>query len=222
MPGSPVHRLNDYAGLLNSQDFAKIENRLTRFEQNTGHQSVIAIFKTLDEQSIEDVSEKLFKSWRLGDKKENDGVLLVVSLDQHKMRIEVGYGLEGKLTDAASAQIIRNVIAPQFRNGDIAQGIWNYQASIEAIVQGQTPAQNSVDSQNGVRIKPFFNLLIAIIFFVFFILQRSRTILSPFGRRRKSYWFGGGDGFGGGGGGFGGFGGGGGGRSGGGGASGGW
>jgi uncharacterized protein len=75
----------------------------------------IAVFKSLDGESLEDVANRLFQKWRLGSKKLDNGVLLVLFVEDRKVRIEVGYGLEAVLTDAASSQIIREALAPRFR-----------------------------------------------------------------------------------------------------------
>ena len=119
----PSARLNDYAGLLTPADRERLEALLTDRERATGTQMAIAVFKSLDGENLEDVANRLFQQWRLGQKKLDNGVLLVVFVEDRKLRIEVGYGLEGVLPDAEAAQIIRGVIVPRFREQHYAAGL---------------------------------------------------------------------------------------------------
>src|SRR5215470_4637372 len=123
-PGSVAGRL---AGFQPKAFFAAarqaLERRLTERESATGVQMVIAIFPALEGESLEDYSIRLAQQWRIGQKKLDNGVILLVFLDDRKVRLEVGYGLEPVVTDAAAAQIIRENIAPRFREGRYAAGL---------------------------------------------------------------------------------------------------
>jgi len=200
----------------------------------------IAVFKSLDGENLEDVANRLFQQWRLGQKKLDNGVLLVVFIEDRKLRIEVGYGLEGVLPDAEASQIIRNVIAPHFREQRYAAGLEAATIAVfERIKPGSTPEElrRAVDSPQRRRdSSPNLYMLILLAFIALTVgglaweasHQRGYTA----GRRgwiqSGGGWYGGGWGGGGfgGGGSFGGGGGGGfsggGGSSGGGGASGSW
>ena len=103
---------------------------LTDRERATGAQMVVAIFRSLEGESLEDFSVRLAERWRIGQKGLDNGVILLAFVDDRKLRLEVGYGLEGAITDAVSAQIIRERIAPRFREGQYAAGI---EAAIEAV-----------------------------------------------------------------------------------------
>ena len=110
----------------------------------------IAVFKSLDGESLEDVANRLFQQWRLGQKKLDNGVLLVVFSEDRKLRLEVGYGLEAVLPDADASQIIRNAIAPRFREQQYAAGLEAATIAVyERIKPGSTPAelQRSASSQ---------------------------------------------------------------------------
>jgi uncharacterized protein len=200
----------------------------------------IAVFKSLEGESLEDVANTLFQKWRLGQKKLDNGVLLVVFVQDRKVRLEVGYGLEGVLPDAEAAQIIRGAIAPRFREQKYAAGLEAATIAVyERIKPGSTPPEELkrwADSSQGRPQSGNPNLYL--LFFLALVAltvgglawdashQRGYTA----GRRgwtsSRGPWYGGGWGGGGysGGGGFGGGGGfsGGGGSSGGGGASGSW
>jgi len=102
----------------------------------------IAVFKSLDGESLEDVANRLFQHWRLGQKKLDNGVLLVVFVEDRKLRLEVGYGLEGVLPDAEAAQIIRGAIAPRFREQRYAAGLEAATLAVfERIKPGSTPEE---------------------------------------------------------------------------------
>src|SRR5712691_7701190 len=123
IPKAPGGRINDYAGVLSAEDRARLEDKVRAREQGSQNQVVVAIFRSLEGESLEDYSIRLAKAWRIGQKALDNGVIFLVFLDDRKMRIEVGYGLEGSLTDAVSSSILRDVVAPRFREGRTADGI---------------------------------------------------------------------------------------------------
>jgi len=102
----------------------------------------IAVFRSLEGENLEDVANRLFQKWRLGQKRLDNGVLLVVFVEDRKLRLEVGYGLEGALPDAEAAQIIRGAIAPRFREQRYAAGLEAAVIAVyERIKPGSTPAE---------------------------------------------------------------------------------
>jgi len=109
-----------------------LEQKLIGFERGSSNQIAVAIFRSLEGESLEDFSIRLAQAWRLGQKGADNGVFFLVFVDDRKMRIEVGYGLEPTLTDAVTSSILRQVVAPQFRQGRIAAGIG---AGLDAIQQ---------------------------------------------------------------------------------------
>jgi uncharacterized protein len=118
-------RVNDYAGLLDDAHQQSLESKLATYEQATGHQFVLLTVPTLDGDALEDFSIRAVEKWKLGAKGRDDGLLLLVAFEDRKLRIEVGYGLEGEITDAFTAGVIREVLAPAFRAGRPADGIDN-------------------------------------------------------------------------------------------------
>src|SRR6185295_2837917 len=100
-----------------------IEPKLSSLEARSGIQLVVATVKSLEGQDIEPYANELFRKWQLGEKAKNNGVLLLVAPNEKRVRNEVGYGLEGTLTDALSKVIIANAIAPRFKTGDFSGGI---------------------------------------------------------------------------------------------------
>jgi uncharacterized protein len=222
--------VNDYAGLLAADARGRLEAKLAGYESATGTQMAIAIFRSLEGESLEDVASRLFQSWRLGAKGLDNGVLLVVFVQDRKLRFEIGYGLEAVVPDAAAGQIIRELVAPRFREQRYAAGL---EAAADAVYAriGSGTARPAEGSRRQRESEPTADLY-ALFFLVLAALSIGGIALGA-ARQRGGYsagrggrwsssgpvFWGGGGGFrGGGGGGFSG----GGGGSGGGGASGGW
>jgi uncharacterized protein len=116
-------RVVDVAGILDPSTKAALERKLAEFETKTTGQLVVVTLKSLQGTSIEDYGYQLGRHWQIGQKEKNTGALLIVAPNERKVRIEVGYGLEGTLTDAVSKLIIENSIIPRFRVNDFAGGI---------------------------------------------------------------------------------------------------
>jgi uncharacterized protein len=116
-------RVVDRTGTLSSSDIAALSQKLSDFETRKGSQIAVLIVPTTDPETIEQFSIRVAEAWKIGRKKIDDGAILVVAKNDRHLRIEVGYGLEGALTDVTSRRIIDEVIAPKFREGDFAGGI---------------------------------------------------------------------------------------------------
>jgi uncharacterized protein len=116
-------RIVDQANIIPVATRSAIEPKLVDLEAKSGIQLVVATVATLEGQEIEPYANELFRNWKLGEKTKNNGVLLLVAPKEHRVRIEVGYGLEGTLTDALSKVIIANAITPRLKTGDFGGGI---------------------------------------------------------------------------------------------------
>ncbi len=232
IPPAPPKYFNDFANVAKPGTAERLNAALEQFEKDTSSQIVVAVFpKMQSDSSVEDYVNRLFRAWKIGEKQKNNGLLLAVFVQDRKMRIEVGYGLEGAVPDAIAKRIIDNEITPRFRSGDFDGGL---AAGVNALMQaargeykgtGRTAAQSRSSGR-----PPFVTLLPFLLFFGLFFLgslwrRRRGTV---YGRRSHGwgaapiFWGGGGGGWSGGGGGGGGGFSGGGGSSGGGGASGSW
>jgi uncharacterized protein len=130
VPPAPTGRISDYAGLLTPAERARLERKLTEREGGSSSQVAVAIFRSLEGENLEDYTARLFQTWRLGQKGLDNGVLLVVFVDDRRTRIEVGYGLETTLTDAVASAILSQDVAPHFRAARFADGI---EAALDAI-----------------------------------------------------------------------------------------
>jgi uncharacterized protein len=136
-------RVNDRAHLLSPRTEERLTATLEAYENKTGHQLAILTVPTLEGDPIEDFSIRVVEAWKLGRKGQDDGVLLLVAAKDKKMRIEVGYGLEGDLTDLEAGRIVNDIMAPLFRQGDFDGGIL---AAVGAIL-AQTGAEGLVPEQ---------------------------------------------------------------------------
>ena len=116
-------RVVDQANIIAADTRNALTSKLAELEAKSGIQLVVATVASLEGQEIEPYANELFRSWKLGEKAKNNGVLLLVAPNEHHVRIEVGYGLEGTLTDALSKVIIANAITPRFKTGDFSGGI---------------------------------------------------------------------------------------------------
>ncbi|MBI4059987.1 MAG: TPM domain-containing protein [Elusimicrobia bacterium] len=129
-------RVNDHAGLLSAAARESLEAELKDFEARTGHQLAVLTLASLEGAPLEDFSLQVARTWALGRKGKNDGVLFLVARDDRKLRIEVGHGLEGGIPDALAGRIIHDAITPRFRAGDFEGGIQNGVDAIIAAAQG--------------------------------------------------------------------------------------
>jgi uncharacterized protein len=132
IPDLHGRRIHDEANILSPDFINRLEYYLKTGEDSTSNQVAVLIISTLDGYPEEDYTLKVAEAWKLGQKGKDNGVLLFVAVNDKKVRIEVGYGLEGVLTDALSSQIIRNELAPYFRQGNYENGI---AAAVQAIVK---------------------------------------------------------------------------------------
>jgi uncharacterized protein len=129
---SLVGRVVDQTGTLSSDEMASLNQTLRNFEARKGSQVAVLIVPTTAPETIEQYSLRVAEAWKIGRKKIDDGAVLVVAKDDRKLRIEVGYGLEGALTDVTSKRIIDEIITPRFRSGDFAGGI---SAGVDRIIR---------------------------------------------------------------------------------------
>ncbi len=136
-------RVNDTAGMIPADVRQRLEATLAAFEKKTGAQIAVLTIDSLDGEVLEDYSLKVAQTWKLGHKGADDGVLLLVARDDRKMRIEVGYGLEPKLTDAQCRRILDNVIRPAFRDGAYGRGFEAGVAAIIGTIQGENAIPNA-------------------------------------------------------------------------------
>lgn len=130
-------RVNDLADMIGEGLEERLDVRLRQLEADTGAQVAVLTIPSLEGESIEDFSIRVVETWQLGRANVDDGVLVLVARDDRLVRIEIGYGLEGALTDAQSSRIIRSLMAPRFRAGDFDGGIDAAVGAIEQAIRGE-------------------------------------------------------------------------------------
>lgn len=222
----PPRLVNDLAGVLSADQQNALERKLVAYDDSTSNQVAVVLLQTLNEYPIEEFALKLYRDWGIGNKTTNNGALILVAIQDRKIRIETGYGLEGAIPDIIANTIITNDIGPSFREGNYYEGLDKATNSIIAAAAGEYKAPDNYRDR-GKSGKIPFGMIIGIIILIIIISRRNRGGGGGFMSRRGfgpvifptgGGWSGGGGGWSGGGG-FGGFGGG---SSGGGGASGSW
>jgi uncharacterized protein len=169
-------RVNDYAGILSPATRNQIEQTLTAFEAAESTQVVVLTIASLEGESIETFSMQVAEKWRIGQKKLDNGAILVISKSDRKLRIEVGFGLEGKLTDLLAGRIIRDTIVPHFKAGNFDQGVISGTQAIMAVVKGEFEPLKPADQSRSAKSK-FGGLPIALLAFIF--------LISQLGKRRR-------------------------------------
>ncbi len=133
-------RVNDYAAMLSASTARALSISLQELEQSDSTQIVVLTIPSLDGEPLEGFSLRVAEQWRIGQKGHDNGALLLIAKKERKVRIEVGYGLEGTLTDIAAGRIIRNVIVPRFRAGDFDRGVLDGVQAMVAAVRGEYSA----------------------------------------------------------------------------------
>ncbi|MDQ2867253.1 MAG: TPM domain-containing protein [Verrucomicrobiota bacterium] len=224
IPPKPPKYFNDEAGIVSPGVASRLNEQLAQFERDTSDQVVVAIYKKMESDSdIADYTQRVAHAWGVGQKATRNGAVLFVYVDNHKMFIQVGYGLEGALPDITAFDITERHIKPHFKTGDYEGGIVTGVDLIEKAIRGEykgtgsTVAEHSQHDSGGTT--PLFVFLIMLILFFFMVRAARRNggyrynglggpfIASGWGGGGGGGWSGGGggfSGFSGGGGGFGG------------------
>ncbi len=185
-PGKPSGYVNDFAGMLSPSTKAELNAALAQFTKETTSEISVVTISSLQGDAIEEYANQLLREWGIGTKEKNNGALLLISKEDRQMRIEVGYGLEGALTDAESSSIVNNILRPAFRAEKYDEGV---KAAVSAMVVATkseyvAPA-SSGSSENGNNkvgslIQGLFPFLVALVLWIVSSLARS-----------KSWWLGG-------------------------------
>jgi uncharacterized protein len=177
-----VTRVTDQTGTLTTADRERLEEKLRAFEAAKGSQVAVLLVPTIGSEVIEEFAGRVADAWQLGRKGVDDGVLFVVAMQERKMRIHTGRGVQGTLTDAASKRIVAELVAPRFRAGDFAGGI---DAGVDAIlraIEGEAlpePARKGSASPRVDTVSSYGNFL----FLGFFLVPIVAMVLrSMFGR----------------------------------------
>lgn len=189
--------VTDKTNTLKPEQINSLEQKLSAFEKETSNQIVVWMEPSLEGNSLEDRSFDIAEKNGIGQKGKNNGVLLYIAKDDRKLRIEVGYGLEGVLTDALCSQIIRNEITPQFKKGNFYEGI---DAGVDAIInatKGEYKAEKFIykDNDSGelmICCIPLPALVFFVIFAILFflpIILRVKGVVTGNSKYNKNWWY---------------------------------
>jgi uncharacterized protein len=170
--------VNDLAGILNSQEKLELQDFLQSISDQTGIQLAVLTLPSLEGDSLESFSVKTAQQWGLGQEDKDNGVLLLVVMDDRSIRIEVGYGLEGLLTDIKSGLIIRKIIIPQFQQGNFGKGIIEASRNIIGVAteNGEIVAESVKNPKKDSSL-----VIVPIVFFIWFLLI---IVLSQINKKR--------------------------------------
>ncbi len=158
-------RINDYAGLLSPTAAQVLEQKLAAFERATGNQIVLLTIPSLQDETIESFATKVGDAWKIGQKGRDNGVIMILAKKEHKIRIEVGTGLQGVLPDITASRISRDVMVPRFRAGDFDGGVTAGMDAIIAATKGAfkaTPADRSAAKHHATRGHGLFFILLLV------------------------------------------------------------
>jgi uncharacterized protein len=200
IPPAPARYFNDYAGLTSPDTAARLNKTLEDFERDTSNQILVAIYpKMQSDSSIEDYTVRVAQAWKVGQKQKNNGAVLFVFIQDRKMFLQVGYGLEGALPDALAKQTIENDLKPRLRNGDFNGGLSAGVAAILAATRGgykgtgRTVAEQHQGAPPGAPGSVVFLLLVALGLVFLFVLIRlivrgASSKGTVYHRRGRSSW----------------------------------
>lgn len=175
-------RVNDYAGILSPVTVEQLESSLKTFEQEQSTQIAILTITSLEDDSLEEFSMRVAEEWKIGQQGKDNGAILLVSRNDRKIRIEVGYGLEGTLTDLVSGRIIRNVIVPHFKQGDFDKGIMAGTTAMMKSVEGEFTADDiGTSSPSGQDPAGFLFILIFFLLGIGKILGQNKFLAGTVG-----------------------------------------
>lgn len=182
-PGEPSGFVNDYANMMSDNARQTLERELIVFERETGHEISVVTVPNLGEDYIENFAVELFADWGIGKQGADNGILLLVAEEERELRIEVGYGLEGALTDSEAGAIIRTIAVPNFKAGDYDTGIIESARALQAVARGEVldlPEEKEKGSLSGN--------------FIFYLVVFSMIMMGGFFEflgKSKRYWPGG-------------------------------
>jgi uncharacterized protein len=183
IPPAPTQYFNDYARVVSSATASQLNQTLEDFERQSSEQILVAIFPTMQsDSSIEDYTVRVARAWKVGQKDKNNGAVLFVFVQDHKMFLEVGYGLEGVLPDALCKRIIDEQISPRFKAGDYDGGLTAGVQSILAATKGEyketgeTVADNQASHGSG---SPFLGFGFVMLIIIFIIFTRGSGMFLP-------------------------------------------
>ncbi len=182
---SPALFVNDYAHLLGEGEIVALESKLHQYRDTTSTQIVVVTVASLEGSDVEGYANTLAREWGIGEKGKNNGILMLIAKEDHKMRIEVGYGLEAAIPDAACKEIERDIMKPYFKQGNFYQGIDAAVDRLIALASGEYKAEKGTKANGGV-VLAFFAVILLL--FVFSFLSKYNQLKRSHIGHDLSFW----------------------------------
>ena len=179
---SPSGYVNDFASIMDPAQKTALETELKNLKEKTGIEFTVVTVESLSGTTVEDYATRLFENWKIGQKDKDNGLLFLIAPNERKVRFEVGYGLEGTLNDARTGRILDDFVLPEFKQGQMAQGIVSGVEAVIKVLQGEPLPEPSADRSSSDSPDWFY-----LIFLPLILLQYFGAFLA----RSKSFWAGG-------------------------------
>ena len=161
---SPQGNVSDWAGVFTPEQKAALESRIVALRQTNGAQLAVVTLASLHGGEVADFANKLFAQWGIGEKGKDNGVLLLAAIEDRKLRIEVGYGLEGVLNDAKSGRIQDEYVLPRFKEGNYAQGLLDGADVLLKVMGGEALPEATASTENNPLAAVIFLIIFAVVF----------------------------------------------------------
>ncbi|MDX2188743.1 MAG: TPM domain-containing protein [Bacteroidota bacterium] len=182
---NPPRLVNDFAGVLNQNESIYLEKKLRAYNDSTSSQIAIVIENSLEGEEVFDYSMKLAEAWKIGQKGKDNGILIYIAIAERKIRIQVGYGLEARVTDAYTKRIIEEIIKPQFKQQNYYQGLNDATDVIIQLASGEYKGEPK-KSKRGFTLGTF--IFFAIIAYIIFSFFRRGGGGNSYGKRGLDPW----------------------------------
>ncbi len=188
IPEAPSAYILDSADILSSESESQLIDRFQKLEADTGAEIAIVTIPSLEGESLESFAVETFRSWGVGQAGSDNGLLLIVAVEDRKMRIEVGYGLEGRVTDALSSRIISDVLGPAFANGEYELGISTAADIFDGLVREEATEFGFSDPVSSKHIPSATDKTINLLIALFFIAIFQFIVMANLGKKKlKGY-----------------------------------
>lgn len=200
IPSVPPRYFNDYAGTVSTQTANSLNSQLEQYERESSNQLLVAVYPKMEsDSSVEDYTVRVAQAWKVGQKGKSNGAVLFVFKNDRKLYIQVGYGLEPTLTDAATHDIVENILKPRFRQGNYDAGLREAVAAMIAATKGEYQGTGRTRAENVVTNAGPVGFTLLVLFAIAFAVIRSQARGTIIGGRRRSglgsiFWTGGGGG----------------------------
>ncbi|MGA2091318.1 MAG: TPM domain-containing protein [Endomicrobiales bacterium] len=176
----PTDWVSDYAGIMDARSIDKTRSIINELEQKTSTEIAVVTVKNLDNQSIEDFAVNVFKQWGIGKKGKDNGILFIASIEDRKIKIEVGYGLEGILNDGKCGEILDRYVVPEFKKGDYGNGMFLGTLAIASVIAADAGVQLTGQEQLPPEPQQKTSLARLILQGLFFVVMIILFIRHPF------------------------------------------